>query len=132
MSKLTELLPDLAQDENYIEIVGIHIPIKFNMMTLSYIEDAYGKPFGEMEAKLKEYDGDSNSLNADMVKLMSAMLYGVVRTGGTETTVDELMSAFPSLDETISAFDKVSVLFEKSYFQTEDTNKLKDGEDSKK
>lgn len=131
MSRLKDLLPELKED-NFIEIMGVKIPIRFNMMTLSYIEEASGKPFSELENQLSKFDGDDTEINSEMLEMMSALLYAVVKTGGTETTPNELMNAIPTVNDTITIFEQVVELFDASYFQEEDTDKLKNEDDSKK
>lgn len=59
------------------------------------------------------------------LKLINALIYGVVRTGGTETTPEELANTIPFNDFNHIVED-VMGLFNDSYFEESDLKKLKD------
>jgi hypothetical protein len=101
MAKLTDLMPELAEDDkNFIELPGrngsVKLPIQFTMQTMDYISRAYGAPFVKILSDMKKLDTKGeNAMDPKMLRLMKALTYGVVRSGGTETTPNELADTIP-------------------------------------
>lgn len=137
MAKLIDLIPEVSdENQEFIELPSkngpVRLPIRFTMQTMDYISHAYGAPFVKILKDIEKMDTKGeNAIDSRMIRLMKALIYGVVRSGGTETTPNELADAIPiSLMEEI--FEKAMALFEKNYFQEEDTRKIKENDKAKK
>lgn len=131
MAKLSDLI-NINAKEDFIVIQGAEIPIDFNMATLDIISQAYGKSFDQIEKKLNSMmSRKSVSLGHEELRLINALLYGMVRSGGTETTPDELMAAI-KVNDIGDVFNKVMEVFNDKYFQPEDAAKIKEPAGAKK
>ncbi len=131
MAKLKDLLPKRRETDT-IEIQGVEIPVVFNFQTIEYVSEAYGKSFQQLSNDMADFGGKKTStLDTKMLNIMKSLLYGMVRSGGTETTPDELLNAIP-FTELPRIFKQISELFSSGYFQTEDTEKIVGDKHSKK
>lgn len=134
MSKLTDYVPALQEDDEkgYIKINGGKVPIKFTMQTMHYVSKVYGAPFQKMSSDMNKLTGaEATPLNPKFMRIMRALLYGMVHSAGVETTPDELINAIP-VREMESVLTDVLEFFQANYFQAEDANKIKEDNNTKK
>jgi len=125
MAKLKDLLPNSAAEKHHIKIQGVEIPVSFNMGTMEYVAEAYGKSFVAFERDMKKVMSKSKvNMDTDVLKIMSSLIYGIVRSGGTETTPQELINSIP-FDEIESVYNDAMKVFNSSYFQPADGKKVK-------
>lgn len=136
MAKLSELV-NVGETNDVITLHGIsnnggdlELPIAFTMGTLDYVAEAYGKPFAQFEKEMNKMMGKEILMRGKELKILNALIYGVVRTGGTETTPDELARIIPFADMNGIA-QSVMTVFNTSYFQAKDIGKLKDNDQKK-
>lgn len=136
MAELSELI-DTGRTNNAITLHGIgkggsdvELPVMFTMGTLDYVAEAYGKSFAQFEKDMNKMMGKPILMQGKELKVLNALIYGVVRSGGTETTPDELARIIPFGDMT-SVAETVMAVFNASYFQSKDVAKLKDVETKK-
>jgi len=124
MAKLKDLLPKVTTDKSTITIQGVKLPVAFTMMSMEYVQEAYGKSFQQFQSDFDKILNKKNvTLGPKELRLVNSLIYAMVRTGGTETTVDELMNAIP-FNEMQSVYTAAMKIFNTSFFQTEDAEKL--------
>ena len=123
MAKLKDLVNiNINRDE--ITIQGVPIPVIFTMQSFPYVEEAYGKSYIEFEKDLNAMLADEEvRMGQNEIKLMISLIYGMVRSGGTECTPEELQAAIP-LSDMPSIFEAVLRVFNGQIFQQEDIKKL--------
>lgn len=130
MAKLSDLI-NIEGHQKTVDIQGIEIPVAFTMETMAYIAEAYGSTYKIFERDLNKMMKKKNLEPGEMeVKVMSSLLYGMVRSAGTETTPQELLVAIP-FSQIGSVYAKAMEVFTDSQFEEQDLKKLKD-DDSKK
>ena len=123
MAKLKDLVNiNINRDE--ITIQGVKLPVIFTMQSFPYVEEAYGKSYVEFEKDLNAMlTGGEIAVGQKEINLMMALIYGMVRSGGTECTPEELKAAIPLYDMT-SVFESVLRVFNGQIFQQDDVKKL--------
>lgn len=123
MAKLKDLVNiNINRDE--ITIQGVPLPVIFTMQSFPFVEEAYGKEYVEFEKDLNQMlTGGEFILGQNEIKLMSSLIYGMVRSGGTECTPDELQAAIP-LSDLAGIFESVLKVFNNQIFQPVDVKKL--------
>lgn len=130
MAKLSDLISTKGKKRT-ITIQGVKIPVNFNMMTLEYVAEAYGKSFSQFEKDLNILmKRKTVQMGTKELKLINSLIYGVVRSGGTETTPEELAGSI-DFNEIQSVWSDAMAVFNDSYFQPEDISKLKDNKAKK-
>lgn len=124
MARLRDLVNvDINRDT--IIIQGVEIPVIFTFKAFPFVEEAYGKPYHVFEKDLNNMLTKGQiRLGRNETRLMSSLIYAMVRAGGTETTPKELESAIPISDLT-HIFDVVLRIFSDQHFQKEDMAKIK-------
>lgn len=127
MTKLSDLIK-IGINQDTITIQGVEIPVIFTFMSFPFIEEAYGKPYHIFEQELNEMMAKGEvRLGHNETKLMYALIYGMVRAGGTECTPKELESSIPFPD-LVSIFQAVLNIFNNQHFQDSDFAKIKSDE----
>lgn len=125
MAKLKDLV-NVNINRDVISIQGVEIPVIFTMQSFPFLEEAYGKPYHVFEKDLNRMfaKGDRLRLGKNETKLMHALIYAMVRSGGTECTPKELEGsiAFQDLPQ---IFEKVMSIFTNQIFQKTDQDKIK-------
>ena len=123
MAKLKDLVNvNINRDE--ITIQGAKLPVIFTMQSFPFVEEAYGKSYIEFEKDLNAMlAGKEVRMGQNEIKLMISLIYGMVRSGGTECTPEELQAAIP-LSDMPSIFEAVLRVFNGQIFQEEDVKKL--------
>ena len=98
MARLSDLV-NININRNKIKIQGVEIPVIFTMASFPYVEESYG---GEYHVFEKELHGmmkkEQFSLGEKEIKLMSTLIYAMVRSGGTECTPEEIKNSIPMYD----------------------------------
>lgn len=109
-----------------ISIQGVSIPIMFNVESFAYVSEAYGKPYGVFEKDLKNMLGDKGkvSLGPNETKIMHALIYATVKSGGTNCTIEEIQGSV-RIEDLKNIFQKVLDIFQQQDFQKSDLEKLK-------
>lgn len=124
MAKLSDLV-NVNINRDTIQIQGVAIPVVFTMKSFPYVEEAYGKPYHIFERDLNRMlKKEKVRLGRNETRLMSALIYAMVRSGGTECTPKELEGAIP-LADLPDIFQKVLDIFNNQMFQREDVEKIK-------
>lgn len=124
MAKLSDLV-NVNINSNKIQIQGVEIPVIFTFESFPYVEEAYGKEYHEFEQDLNKMLAKGQVvLGAKETKLMRSLIYGMVRSGGTECTPAEIISAIP-LSDVPNVFQVVYDIFSNQNFQKEDMEKIK-------
>lgn len=124
MAKLSDLV-NVNINRDVIQIQGVDIPVIFTMKSFPYVEEAYGKPYHIFERDLNRMlQNGKVILGKNEIRLMSALIYAMVRSGGTECTPKELEGAIP-LSDLPRIFQTVLSIFNNQMFQKEDMDKIK-------
>lgn len=130
MAKLKDLI-DTKNGSKTITIQEVKIPVTFNMGTLEYVADAYGKSFSQFEKDLNILmKRKTVQMGNKEIKLVNSLIYGIVRSGGTETTLEELTNSI-GFNEIQSVWSDAMDVFNDGYFQQDDVSKLKDNKQKK-
>ncbi|HDX9641475.1 TPA: hypothetical protein ACGXMH_002321 [Bacillus mobilis] len=110
MARLSDLV-NVNANKNTIKIQGVDVPAIFSMQSLGYVEEAYGKPYHVFEKDINRMlKNGSFKLGKNESKLMRALIYAMVRSGGTECTPTEIENAIP-LRDIPGIFEVVSDIF---------------------
>lgn len=124
MAKLKDLV-NVNINRDAIKIQGVEIPVIFSMKAFPFVEEAYGKPYHVFEHDLnKMMLKGSVKVGKNELRLMYALIYAMVRAGGTETTPKELEGSIP-ISDIEGIFLTVLNIFNNQNFQAEDMDKLK-------
>lgn len=124
MAKLRDLV-NVNINRNYITIQGVEIPVIFTFESFPYVEQAYGKPYHIFEKDLNNMMKKGRvTLGKNEFRLMKALIYSMVRSGGTECTLHELEGAIPPSDLP-DVFKVCLSIFNEQIFQTSDAKKIK-------
>lgn len=130
MAKLSDLISTKGKQRT-VTIQGVEIPVAFNMMTLEYVAESYGKSFSQYEKDLNSLmKRKTVQMGVKELRVINSLIYGIVRSGGTETTPEELSSAI-GFNEIQSVWSDALDVFNDGYFQPNDLEKLKDSKSKK-
>lgn len=122
-AKLKDLI-NININRDSISIQGVKIPVIFTMEAFAYVEEAYGASYVQYEKDLnKLLKAGQVSVGKKELKIINALIYGMVRAGGTETTPEELESAIPLSDKP-AIFQSVLNIFNNQIFQASDVHKI--------
>lgn len=124
MAKLRDLVNvDINRDE--IKIQGQSIPVIFTFKSFSYVEEAYGKQYHKFENDMNNMMKTGKVvLGKKEIKLMNALIYAMVRSGGTDCTPYELENSIP-LQDLPGIFEVAFKIFNNQNFQIDDQKKMK-------
>lgn len=124
MAKLRDLV-NVNINRNSIKIQGADIPVIFTFKSFPYLEEAYGKPYHVFEKDLNRMMKKGKvQLGKNEIRLMNALIYAMIRSGGTEATVHEVENSIP-LSDLPAIFDTVLNIFNNQIFQQSDAEKVK-------
>ncbi|WP_018664620.1 hypothetical protein [Heyndrickxia acidiproducens] len=124
MARLSDLV-NVNINRDTIRIQNAQIPVIFTMKSFPYVEEAYGKPYHVFERDVNRMlDKGKVTLGKREVKLMNALIYAMVRSGGTECTPAEIENAIP-LSDLPAIFETAFNIFSNQNFQVEDAEKIK-------
>lgn len=121
-----------------IEIRGTAFPIAFTLETMEYIADVYDGDYAEFETAmnnmLKKADGKltSSTLSPADLKIMRALIYGMLKTGGLEETPETIFQFLGMSADVLTAYSACMEIFAKQTFQVEDLKKSKKPQDYQK
>ncbi len=124
MAKLRDLV-NVDINRNTIMIQGVKIPVIFTFESFPYLEQAYGKSYHVFEKDLNAMMQKGRvTLGKNEFKLMKALIYAMVRSGGTDCTVHELEGAI-AIDDLPGVFQVALGIFNNQKFQSSDAKKVK-------
>lgn len=124
MARLRDLV-NVNINRDTIQIQGVEIPIIFTFKSFPYVEQAYKKPYHIFEKDLNRMMGrEKVKLGRNETRLMHALIYAMVRSGGTDCTPYELENSIP-LSDLPEIFKKVISVFQNQIFQASDQKKIK-------
>lgn len=124
MAKLSDLV-NVNINRDTIAVQGVEIPVVFTMKSFPHVEEAYGKAYNIFEKDINRMlQKGKVTLGKNETKLMSALIYAMVRSGGTDCTPYELENAIP-LRDLPSIFQIALNIFNNQNFQIEDREKIK-------
>ena len=127
MARLSDLV-NVDINRNTIKIQKVNIPVIFTMESFPHIEEAFGKPYDEFQKEMNNMlKTGTVTLGKNETKLMYILIYAMVRSGGTECTLDEIRGSIP-LNDLPDIFQSVFEIFNNQDFQLEDMEKLKKDE----
>ncbi|MED3792124.1 hypothetical protein P4571_06705 [Niallia alba] len=124
MAKLSDLV-NVNINRDTIRIQGVSIPVIFTMKSFPFVEEAYGKAYHIFEKDInKMLVNGTVILGKKETKLMYALIYAMVKSGGTDCTPYELENSIPIADLE-GIFQTVLDIFNRQNFQKEDMEKIK-------
>lgn len=124
MAKLSDLV-NVNINKDTIRIQGVSIPVIFTMKSFPFVEEAYGKAYHIFEKDInKMLVNGTVILGKKETKLMYALIYAMVKSGGTDCTPYELENSIPIADLE-GIFQTVLDIFNRQNFQKEDMEKIK-------
>ncbi|PEA09479.1 hypothetical protein [Bacillus cereus] len=124
MARLSDLV-NVDINRETIKIQKAELPVIFTMESFPYLEEAYGKPYHEFQKEMNDMlKTGTVTLGKNETKLMYILIYSMVRSGGTECTLDEIKGSIPLVDLP-DIFQSVFNIFNNQDFQSEDMEKLK-------
>lgn len=124
MAKLSSLV-NTKLNKDTIKIQGVNIPVVFTMRSFPFVEQAYGKQYVIFEKELNAMmTGKDFVMGHKQTKLMYALVYGMVRTAGTDCTLSEIEGSIP-FSELPDIFEKVMGIFNNQIFQKTDLERIK-------
>lgn len=131
MAKLSDLV-NIGINKDVIKIQDAEIPISFGMDAMEYIAEAFGGDYAFFEEEFNEAMGQGSvALTPSSLKLGRALIYGLVRSGGTECTPQELNASIP-ISQIPDIFEKCLDVFNNQNFQGEDLKKSQKPQDFQK
>lgn len=142
MARLSDYGFDIDGLDNTGKVIirGQEFPVVFAMETMEYIADVYNQDYSifekDMNDMLRRAEGEitSRNLTSDDLKIMRALVYGMLRTGGLEETPEAISRFLGMSNEVLTAYSQCMEIFAKQTFQVEDlkkSNKPQDFQTSK-
>ncbi|MBC2238322.1 hypothetical protein [Listeria innocua] len=126
MAKLKDLV-NVNINRDVIQIQGADIPIKFTMETFAHIGDNYEGGYTKFEKDMnKMLSAKNTELIGGNITIMRLLVYGMVRSGGTECTLEELEDSIV-VNELVSVYQKALSIFTGQNFQGKDMKRIKSG-----
>lgn len=119
-------------------IQGVEFPISFTMQTMEFIADVYGGDYSQFESDMnamlykKEGKISSANLSPSDLKIMRALIYAMLRTGGLEENPETIFKFLGMSGEVLSAYSTCMEIFASQTFQVEDLKKSKKPQDFQK
>ncbi|PEZ94193.1 hypothetical protein CN374_00140 [Bacillus cereus] len=124
MARLSELV-NVDINRNKIKIQKAEIPVVFTFESFPYLEEAFGKPYHEFQKEMNDMlQTGTVTMGKNEIRLMYILIYTMMRTGGTECTLEEVKGSIP-LNDLPGVFQSVFEIFNNQDFQAEDMEKLK-------
>ncbi|GGE58635.1 hypothetical protein [Priestia taiwanensis] len=124
MARLSDLV-NVNINRNVIKVQGAEIPVIFTMESFAHIEEAYGKKYHVFEKDLHKTMTKKNIvMGKSETKIMYALIYAMIRTAGTECTLEEIKGAIP-LNDVPGIFQATLDIFNNQNFQQSDMEKIK-------
>ncbi|MGE7881694.1 hypothetical protein [Bacillus sp. NPDC094077] len=124
MARLSDLV-NVDINRETITIQKVQIPVIFTMESFPYVEEAFGKKFHEFQEEMNDmFEKGEVVMGEHEIKLMRVLIYAMMRSGGTECTLEEVKGSIP-LHELPDVFQAAVNIFNRQNFQIEDMEKLK-------
>ncbi|MCU5687089.1 hypothetical protein OCB18_05075 [Bacillus cereus] len=124
MARLSDLV-NVNINVNTIKIQKAKIPVVFTFESFPYLEEAFGKPYHEFQKEMNDMlETGTVTMGKKEIRLMYILIYTMMRTGGTECTLEEVKGSIP-LNDLPGVFQSVFEIFNNQDFQAEDMEKLK-------
>ncbi|ANY29977.1 TPA: hypothetical protein ACGXMH_004552 [Bacillus mobilis] len=124
MARLSDLV-NVNINVNAIKIQKVEIPVVFTFESFPYLEEAFGKPYHEFQKEMNDMlETGTVTMGKREIRLMYILIYTMMRTGGTECTLEEVKGSIP-LNDLPGVFQSVFEIFNNQDFQDEDMEKLK-------
>ncbi|WP_433774916.1 hypothetical protein [Bacillus wiedmannii] len=124
MARLSDLV-NVDINRNTIKIQKAEIPVIFSMESFPYLEEAFGKPYHEFQKEMNDMlKTGTVTIGKNEIRLMYILIYTMMRSGGTECTIEEVKGSIP-LNDLPDVFKAVFEIFNNQDFQAEDMEKLK-------
>lgn len=124
MAKLSDLV-NVNINRDTIKIQGATIPVVFTFRTFPYVEEAYGKPYHVFENDINRMMRKKEiTIGKNEIKLMNSLVYGMVKSAGTDCTPYEIENAIP-VSELPDIFQTAINIFNNQNFQKSDMDKIK-------
>lgn len=124
MARLSDLV-NVNINRNKVKIQGVELPVVFTMESFAFVEEAYGTSYEQFEKDVNRMLKKGQLvLGKKETKLMNALIYAMVRSGGTQCTPYELRNSIP-LSDLPNIFSVALELFNNQHFQVEDMEKIK-------
>ncbi|EMF0442638.1 hypothetical protein ACH0SO_002684 [Enterococcus hirae] len=114
-----------------VTIQGVEFPISFTMQTMEFIADVYGGDYSQFESDMnamlykKEGKISSANLSPSDLKIMRALIYAMLRTGGLDENPETIFKFLGMSGEVLSAYSTCMEIFASQTFQVEDLKKSK-------
>ncbi|HBL2252561.1 MULTISPECIES: hypothetical protein [Bacillota] len=121
-----------------VTIQGVEFPISFTMQTMEFIADVYGGDYSQFESDMnamlykKEGKISSANLSPSDLKIMRALIYAMLRTGGLDEDPETIFKFLGMSGEVLSAYSTCMEIFASQTFQVEDLKKSKKPQDFQK
>ncbi|EOB2432612.1 hypothetical protein ACIL4J_002841 [Enterococcus hirae] len=121
-----------------VTIQGVEFPISFTMQTMEFIADVYGGDYSQFESDMntmlykKEGKISSANLSPSDLKIMRALIYAMLRTGGLDENPETIFKFLEMSGEVLSAYSTCMEIFASQTFQVEDLKKSKKPQDFQK
>ncbi|EPI5734111.1 hypothetical protein ACS7ZS_001093 [Enterococcus hirae] len=121
-----------------VTIQGVEFPISFTMQTMEFIADVYGGDYSQFESDMnamlykKEGKISSANLSPSDLKIMRALIYAILRTGGLDENPETIFKFLGMSGEVLSAYSTCMEIFASQTFQVEDLKKSKKPRDFQK
>ena len=121
-----------------VTIQGVEFPISFTMQTMEFIADVYGGDYSQFESDMnamlykKEGKISSANLSPSDLKIMRALIYAMLRTGGLEEDPETIFKFLGMSGEVLSSYSSCMEIFASQTFQVEDLKKSKKPQDFQK
>ncbi|HAQ6178224.1 MULTISPECIES: hypothetical protein [Enterococcus] len=121
-----------------VTIQGVEFPISFTMQTMEFIADVYGGDYSQFESDMnamlskKEGQISSANLSPSDLKIMRALIYAMLRTGGLDEDPETIFKFLGMSGEVLSAYSTCMEIFASQTFQVEDLKKSKKPQDFQK
>lgn len=124
MAELKDLV-NVNINRDQIKVQGAWLPVMFTMESFAYVTEAYGKPYKvfEKDMNLMLKDGKVR-LQKKELHLMNALIYAMIRTGGTKCTPEEISGSIP-INDLQGIFQTALNIFNGQHFQQNDMERLK-------
>lgn len=121
-----------------IMIQGQKFPVAFTMVTMEYIADIYGGDYSIFEKDMNDMIGksegqlNSSTLKPADLKIMRALIYAMLRTGGLEESPETVFKVVGMNGDVLTAYAACMEIFSDQTFQVEDIKKSKKPQDFQK
>ncbi|EOA7237855.1 hypothetical protein ACYKX7_002437 [Enterococcus hirae] len=126
------------KNSDTVTIQGVEFPISFTMQTMEFIADVYGGDYSQFESDMnamlykKEGKISSANLSPSDLKIMRALIYAMLRTGGLDENPETIFKFLGMSGEVLSAYSTCMEIFASQTFQVEDLKKSKKPQDFQK